>query len=367
MLQAFFWFIFLISMHINTDFKYKNTKYTVAIFLFSFTYLVSIVISSIITYYLKSFDYLWIYMLVSMYFALLLISPYTISYNIVKKINFEISIFLLTIYVVSIGVIEQLGIIPIMPGSWYFFDMVRPSSTLGSMQHYAITLAILSFINLEFYLNNLKLRYLLSGLIALFASLFSFTRSGAMIIAIGFSLYFIVSLYRLLIYLKISRINLLFVIVFLVLSTTLLIFFNETVFIDRILSSVNLNEAGNSIRLNWWKKGMELWKETNILFGSYSGYITNATNRLSAGNSFVVESSLIQQLLNFGLIGCISFYILLILQFFCINNKHLFLRCCMIASILQTLVFQSIETIPFMVSLTLMPIISNNLCSGNTY
>ena len=172
-------------MHINADFKYKNTKYTVAIFLFSFTYLVSIVISSIITYYLKSFDYLWIYMLVSMYFVLLLISPYTISYNIVKKINFEISIFLLTIYVVSIGVIEQLGIIPIMPGSWYFFDMVRPSSTLGSMQHYAITLAILSFINLEFYLNNLKLRYLLSGLIALFASLFSFTRSGAMIIEIG--------------------------------------------------------------------------------------------------------------------------------------------------------------------------------------
>ena len=116
-----------------------------------------------------------------------------------------------------------------MPGSWYFLDMVRPSSTLGSMQHYAITLAILSFINLEFYLNNLKLRYLLSGFIALFASLFSFTRSGAMIIVIGFSLYFIISLYRLLMYLKISRINLLFVIVFSVLSTTLLIFFNEIV------------------------------------------------------------------------------------------------------------------------------------------
>ena len=70
-------------------------------------------------------------------------------------------------------------------------------------------------------------------------------------------------------------------------------------------------------------------------------------------------------LLNFGLVGCISFYSLLIVQLFLINKKHLLLQCSMSAAILQTFIFQSIETIPFMVTLTFIPLLSNNLCSKN--
>ena len=366
-IQALSWSLFLIFFHINSSFKYKSKNKVILAFICLFLYFISIAISSIITYYLKSFDYIWIYMLVSIYFGLLLISPYTLNYDRMKNINFQTPIFILTIYIVTIAIFEQLEFIPIMPGSWYVFDIVRPSSTFGSMQHYAITLSILFFINLEIYLNNLKLRYLLASSIALIGTIISFTRSGAMILAFGATLYFIILIYNISIKHKVSKTNLFFLLTFIIISFTSLFFLNETVFIDRILSSLDVNEAGNNTRIGWWEKGVYLWRETNIFFGSYSGYITNATNRLSSGKSFVVESSVIQQLLNFGLIGCLSFYMLLFIQFFKINKEHLLLKCCMASSILQTFVFQSIESIPFMVTLTLIPILSNNLCKDNAY
>ena len=360
-IQAAIWALYILSLHINSDFKYKMNLKLQIVILSSILYIASMLISSIITYHNKSFGYLWIYLLVSFYFLFLLISSSSVNTIISNKVNYSISISIVTLYISIFGFLEQLSIINTMPGSWHVLGLIRPSSTFGSMQHYAITTAMLSFVNMEFYMTMKNKFYLFIASISALASLFSFTRSGAMIILIGLCIYFIFIFYNSILTFKISKIN--FYILF---FTTLLIlfvmfYFYESKLIERIFSSLDTNELGNSFRINAWMNGLSLWFDSNILFGSYTGYITNSTNRLSSGLSYVVESSFVQQLLNFGLFGTVSFYSLLIMQYFLINEHHIFLKSCVISSILQTLVFQSIETIPFMVIITIIPLLSNNL------
>ena len=55
------------------------------------------------------------------------------------------------------------------------------------------------------------------------------------------------------------------------------------------------------------------------------------------------------------------FYWLLLSQYIVINKHHLWLRAAIIAGILETFIYQSIETIPFMITITIIPFISQSL------
>ena len=360
-IQACIWAFFILSLHLHCDFKYKKTFKLQIIVLSSVLYIGSMLISALITYHGKSYGYLWIYVLVSMYFLFLLISSSSVNLEISNKINYNFPILFITLYVSVIGFLEQVSIIDSMPGTWHVLGLVRPASTFGSMQHYAIATAMLSFINMEIFMTTKRKIYFFIALISMFASFFSFTRSGAMIIIIGLLVYFIFVIFNAISYKKILKINALILSFAVFITGFILVYFHDTRLVERIFSSIDANEFGNSFRIKAWINGIKLWLDSNMLFGSYTGYITNSTNRLSSGFSYVVESSFIQQLLNFGLVGAVSFYLLLISQYLLVNKKHLFLKSCIIASILQTLVFQSIETLPFMVMITIIPLLSNNL------
>jgi hypothetical protein len=55
------------------------------------------------------------------------------------------------------------------------------------------------------------------------------------------------------------------------------------------------------------------------------------------------------------------FYWLLLSQLFSIDKHHLWLKSALIAGILETFIYQSIETIPFMITITIIPFVSQSL------
>lgn len=131
--------------------------------------------------------------------------------------------------------------------------------------------------------------------------------------------------------------------------------FSDNIFITRIFSAVEIDSSGNFGRINNWQHGIDAFLNSYFILGTYTGMVTNSTANFDLGESFIVESGLLQQLDNFGVLGALFYYALLILLTYTINAKFSFFRAILIAAILQTFVYQSIEVLPFMQLLALIP------------
>ena len=154
--------------------------------------------------------------------------------------------------------------------------------------------------------------------------------------------------------------TLIFILLSLILLIISFIYIDEILkndYLQRALSSLDLKSSGNNSRIILWKKGISMWMNTNLFIGEYTGIITNSTANFG-GISTVVESGLIQQLLNFGLIATISYYINLCLIVKYTKKEFIILRSMAISCIIQTFIYQSIEVLPYMFILTLVPITS---------
>ena len=204
--------------------------------------------------------------------------------------------------------------------------------------------------------------YLIVFLIGVTGVFLSLTRSGAMIIILAFLPYLCFKFYQKnLINIKIKA---LFYLSFVLIFTIILgiYYFDLQFFFDRILSALNTKSAGNGDRVKAWLIGIDLLlTSNNILFGQYTGVITNATRTVTNTKSFVVESGTLQMLLNFGVVGFTSFYFILINIFSRIKKNHTFLYFVLFSCLCSTIVYQSIEVIPFIILLSLLSIISNNI------
>jgi hypothetical protein len=142
----------------------------------------------------------------------------------------------------------------------------------------------------------------------------------------------------------------------------LLIYFDLQIFFDRMLSSIDTKSAGNGERVKAWFRGIDMMlTSNNLLLGQYTGVVTNATRTVTNTKSFVVESGTLQMLLNFGVIGFLSFYFILFNIFSRIKKNQVFLFFVLFSFLCSTIVYQSIETIPFIVLLSLIPLVSNNI------
>jgi hypothetical protein len=356
-IQPIVWSIFLLYLlsPLNRVLKYraKNLRLNAGIL---FLLIITIIISDIFTLIKTGFTMFWIYNFVTIFFALLLVISSSFHLPKINKINFGLSIAIITIVLITIGFIEQItgsG----LPGSWQLGGFVRPASLTGSMQHYAITIALLAFVNLELYTSKGHILYLVLAIISALASVSSFTRSGAMIIVFGV----LYSVSLIFLRTKINKKHFLLGSLILIGSITILVFFSNNPIIIRMFSALDTASAGNSLRVQRWIFGLNSWLESPIIFGWWTGIITNSTNRLTDTSSFVVESGVLQQLLNFGLIGTMCFYWLLLSQLFSIDKHHLWLKSALIAGILETFIYQSIETIPFMITITIIPFVSQSL------
>jgi hypothetical protein len=129
--------------------------------------------------------------------------------------------------------------------------------------------------------------------------------------------------------------------------------FNDVsdVIISRLGGSANLESAGNDSRLFIWNRAADMMSGVNIFVGSYFGLVTNsAPDEIKVG---VVESSLLQQILNLGLIASILYYMIL---FRIKNIIPVEYRIILIACLAQSLIYQSIEVIPYLFFMITLPI-----------
>lgn len=251
------------------------------------------------------------------------------------------------IYVLFIAaLLEQLHLI-VFPGATLTLgSIVRPPSLTGSYLHYPLVMVLFGVI-----VHSLSGKLTQASIIAYSSVFIAFSRSGMMLVILIFTLMFLH--YFFLGKVKIKAKSLTLGIVFIFMIFLLASFYGVIdLIIDRLFSSIDLQGAGNAGRLEAWAHGLKMFLNSNLFLGGYFGKSTNLTANLSGAQVIVVESGLLQSLLNFGLLGTVGFYLFFVYMFY----KSVFpvQKYFLIAFFFQSFVYQSIEVLPFIVGLFLL-------------
>jgi hypothetical protein len=255
-----------------------------------------------------------------------------------------------------VALCEQLKLIK-LPGESILF-IVRPASLTGSFLHYPIVISLLSFIQLQWYSITGSRLYKYSGVIFAMGAIIVASRSAIFIIFGATILYAVLSFFK-------GRPRPIFFwtlgfLLFIVIGLLVEVKEDEgsiaMQLLDRVLHAGNVQSAGNSGRIYSWMITIHDWWDTNLYIGERAGMVTNSTGNVGK----IAESSVLQQLANFGLIGLTLYYLFLFRVYSFISKDHLLLRAVFLAALGQTCFYQSIEVIPFIVLLILMPWISQS-------
>jgi hypothetical protein len=247
----------------------------------------------------------------------------------------------------GVAMAQQQGSFPIaLPGTTYGFDNLRVPSLTGSYLHYPLFVAIVASLCGVDYLMHKRV---LSGLACavLTACIFSsLSRSGMLIIVGTFALAFIKEPIRFLTRnAKLIMAGVLACMAMMVLGGAS----GDSVVsvgAQRMMGATNLQSDGNDGRTEAWDKAAALALPVNVIAGSYFGLVTNSASD-SVKNEFgIVESSLLQQVLNIGLLGTIFYYGFLI-SITRLVSRDSKITLCVWSALFQTLFYQSIEVVPF--------------------
>lgn len=284
-------------------------------------------------------------------YAIYIIYPIIISFSYVGFVylfkNSSINRYKLynsistTIYILFvISVLEQLHLVE-MPGeSWTLGFLIRPASFTGSYLHYPLVMFLLGAI-----CYSLRRKFSISIILAYSSVFLAFSRSGMMLVCS--MLLFLFFKWSLLKRKKVGKLNCFILFIFICILSIACIWFSDFIYdvFNRFGSSINLNSAGNVGRVDAWIKGIDMYSNSNLIIGQYFGAVTNLTHNLIDQKSIVVESSFLQCLLNFGLIGCALFYSIFVIAYKSTENK--IYQTCIMAVFFQTFIYQSIEVMPF--------------------
>jgi len=139
--------------------------------------------------------------------------------------------------------------------------------------------------------------------------------------------------------------------------------------LQRISRLWDVQEGANALRITIWTHIFDYWLHTNLWFGEFTGMIGNTTNNVGgndsfnevSGNGLVAESGMLEQLINFGMIGFLSFYAVMLLTFRAIEKQCTFLRALFVSALIQTAFYQSTEVLPYMAMLAFLPQFSRSL------
>jgi hypothetical protein len=136
----------------------------------------------------------------------------------------------------------------------------------------------------------------------------------------------------------------------------------SSVLMERLGGVFDPGAAGNAERLEAWRKGVELWAGGPVLLGESVGLATQATRKLYPDIEWVnVESGLVQQLVNYGVVGTVAFYTLLLAVVAAVKKEHVLMRMGLLAAVVQSIGYMSIETVPYMFLVGVAPAISRRL------
>lgn len=350
----FFIFINLAVFGVKLHKKYFLGQLGIAM-----VFIIIALLSSYLTMFLKNGGAPFFYTLIMLFLLFTAIFISAFKYSSYVMIGMGNSLILLIVILFIVASFEQLNSF-LMPGAWWLDGKVRPASLTGSKQHYSIILAILSLFVFQYWLSLKKMKYLLAFILGSLGVILSLTRSGAMILGITFFLYAGYMFYTI----HLIKINAKFLPVFFgifIIAIISLFVVDLDFFIQRVFSSLDTGSTGNSERVEAWILGWELLKNSNLILGEYTGVVTNATRTITSSKSFVVESGTLQMILNYGIIGFLCFYAIIFNIYRRINKKNIFLFCILLSGLLSTVVYQSIETIPFITLMSILPIISQDL------
>lgn len=239
-------------------------------------------------------------------------------------------------------------------------SVIRPSSLTGSYLHYPIVMALIFFICCERCAKGRFNGQFVIASVFLVAVAASFSRSGMFIVLAGFGIWIIFH-YK---YRSIP-IVLGFVCLFVFAIATENIFVDKggiiSEFVSRYLLAVDLGSAGNEERAAAWMLGIEAWIKGAVVLGSQFGLFNNISGNLGGKHVGVVESGVLEMLTAMGAIGTALYYGMWVRIGSLISPAHKWLRAGFIAALLEGLFYQSIEIIPFIVTLSLFPVFSKYL------
>jgi hypothetical protein len=325
----------------------------------AFAFLVTIIISSLVTD-LMGFPYWYIYFGFTVFTLFIGAASIKLCSSQALVVPIHFFALILGITLVFLSVLETRRYIS-LPGETWFYLAIRPASLTGSYLHYPIVVSLLAFIIIEWFFVKKQIIYLLGGALCWIAPIIAMSRSGSFISIFSMIVYIFINL-------RTHFIRSLFVILIGAVSVLFILAIPKdnvgenswTTRALRLVTAMNTSAEGNEGRIDSWVQGINQWEKTNLLVGEKTGIVTNSTaNMVEKETSFIVESGILQQLLNFGLVGLVLFYAILMNFYFYIDKKHLFLRSVFLAGLCQTVFYQSIEVVAFMVILLMLPWVSH--------
>jgi len=318
-------------------------------------------LSALMTTLVQDFHYWGIYAIFNLYLLWVAVGSIRLIRAPIPPIAFH-RIFLFWGWVLfAVSCLEQAHLVT-MPGYSFVGRLIRSSSLMGSFLHYPIVMALTSYIVLQWGVKARDRFYIASGVVFALAPILVLSRSGAFIVLFAVCIAWFNSLLR-------AERTALWISLFIGVALFGAVgssngkadggFLDRAV--ERIVNATSKKSAGNEGRIHAWKEATGMWLDSNLLIGEYTGTITNSTKNVFKGKSDVAESGVLQQLVNFGFVGLIIFYGLLFTVFSYIRREDRLLRYVYLAGLSQTLFYQSIEVVPFITVMLLMPWISHSL------
>jgi hypothetical protein len=255
-----------------------------------------------------------------------------------------------------VGLLQQLLIFPFeLPGYTNLFDVIRPPSLTGSYLHYPLIIAIAACNCYVAVLAGMRLAMIPMIFLAIL-TFASFSRSGMLILFASFGLsmlfkrrYFVRSCGI------IAGIFICIIIMGEQVDTGALSI------LDRVTSSVDIGSTGNDVRYGFWLTALDMLSPLNIFVGTYFGLVTNSAPDNIRAIYGIVESSPLQQILNIGFVGTIIYYHTFYRLIRGFPRRDHFSKFILAAAALQSLFYQSIEVIPFLVMIINTAILSSSL------
>jgi hypothetical protein len=255
-----------------------------------------------------------------------------------------------------VGLLQQLLIFPFeLPGYTNLFDVIRPPSLTASYLHYPLIIAIAACNCYVAVLAGMRLAMIPMIFLAIL-TFASFSRSGMLILFASFGLsmlfkrrYFVRSCGI------IAGIFICIIIIGEQVDTGALSI------LDRVTSSVDIGSTGNDVRYGFWLTALDMLSPLNIFVGTYFGLVTNSAPDNIRAIYGIVESSPLQQILNIGFVGTIIYYHTFYRLIRGFPRHDHFSKFILAAAALQSLFYQSIEVIPFLVMIINTAILSSSL------
>jgi hypothetical protein len=308
----------------------------------------------------KGFTAAWVYVAVMLVLAVPMWFFSSHYFEAARSIRVPFWIGVAGLASVAAATAQQAGLLlDILPGSDMasLGGLVRPSGLSGSFLHYPLFISLAFFVFAQLWSSRRRVVYGLLAAVFAVAVVVSFSRSGAMILVLGTAALAITSRGTS------QRIRFLFAGIAAALALPLLM--RDTIYAERIISSVSLDSGGNADRVESWERALELWADSPMIVGGHTGMYTNITRNFGEVSSGVVESGALQQLVSIGLVGTVLGYALMFATFAAVDDRHAWLRAGALGAILETFVYQSVEVIPFMVMFLLLPLISMHIAGDD--